>query len=60
MAEVALWPSEVAVMVAEPADTPVTRPLLTVALAALLLQVMVRPVRVLPPASLVVAVSCTV
>jgi hypothetical protein len=59
--EVPVLVSLVAVIVAKPAVMPVTSPLLfTVALAELLLQVTVRPVSVLPPASLVVAVSCTV
>src|SRR5437879_5322551 len=55
-------PSLVAVIVAVPGATAVTRPLaLTVAAAALLVaQVIVRPVRVLPAESLVVAVSCCV
>jgi len=59
MADVPLWPSLVAVMVAEPATTPDTSPLpLTVATAVLLLlQVTVRPVSGLPLASLGVAVS---
>src|SRR6266516_6034893 len=59
---VPLCPSEIAVIVAEPAATPVTSPLaLTVATAVLpLAQVIVRPVRVLPFASLGVAASCTV
>src|SRR5690242_476778 len=62
MADVPLCPSLVAVIVAEPAATPVTSPLeLTVAAAVLpLLQVTTRPGRVLPFASLGVAVSCTV
>jgi hypothetical protein len=55
-------PSDVAVISAVPVATPVTSPLeLTVAAALLLLtHVTVRPVNVLPFASLVVAVSCTV
>src|SRR5437773_7461876 len=59
MAEVPLWPSLVAVMVAEPAATPLTSPLpLTVAADVLLLcQVTVRPTSGLPFASLGVAVS---
>ncbi len=59
---VPLLPSLVAVIVAEPAVTPVTRPpLLTVATAVLLLaQVTTRPVSVLPAASLVTAESCWV
>src|SRR5712692_8068482 len=57
-----LLPSDVAVIVADPAAIPETRPVpLTDAMAvALLDQVMTRPVRTLPFASLVVAVSCTV
>jgi hypothetical protein len=62
VADVPLFPSLVAVIVAEPAATPVTRPLVfTVATAALLLlHVTTRPVKALPPASRGVAVSCTV
>src|SRR6266699_256579 len=62
MAEVPLCPSLVAVIVADPATTPVTNPLaLTVAAELLLLdQVIDRPVRMLPFASLRVAVSCCV
>src|SRR5438552_497572 len=62
MAELPLCPSDVAVIVAAPATTPLTSPLpLTVATAVLSLdQVTVRPVSVLPFASLRVAVSCTV
>src|SRR6266568_3300026 len=62
MADVPLCASLVAVIVAAPASFPVTSPLaLTVAAAVLLdTQVTVRPVRVLPFASLRVAVSCTV
>src|SRR3989440_11129514 len=62
IADVPLCPSLVAVIVADPAATPVTSPLpLTVAAAVLLLcQVTVRPASVLPFASLGVAVSCTV
>src|SRR5213592_4503796 len=61
-ADVPLCPSLVAVMVAEPTVTPVTRPLeLTVATEVLLLdQLTVRPDSGLPLASLGVAVSCTV
>src|SRR5207244_6860660 len=61
MAEVPLCPSLVAVMVAEPAATPLTSPLpLTVAADVLLLcQVTVRPTSGLPFASLGVAVSWT-
>src|SRR5712691_7344326 len=60
--DVPLCPSLVAVIVAEPAATPVTSPLpFTVAMAVLLLdQVTTRPVRGFPFASLGVAVSCTV
>jgi hypothetical protein len=60
MVEVPPCPSLVAVIVADPAATAETRPPLeTVAtLVALLDQVMVRPVRTLPAASFVVAVSC--
>src|SRR2546425_1027468 len=59
---VPLWPSLVAVMVAEPAATPVTRPLgLTVATpVALLVHVIVRPVSGLPAESSGLAVSCLV
>src|SRR5206468_1153327 len=62
MPDVPLWPSLVAVIVAEPATFAVTSPvLLTVATAVLLeAHVIVRPVRMLPLASLRVAVSCTV
>src|SRR5256885_11462097 len=62
IAAVPLCPSLVAVIVADPAATPVTSPLpLTVAAAVLLLcHVTVRPVSELPFASLGVAVSCTV
>jgi len=61
-ADVPLFPSDVAVMVVEPATTPVTRPLaLTVPTEPLLLaHVTVRPVSVLPFASFGVAVSWTV
>ena len=57
-----LCPSLVAVIVADPATTPVTRPLpFTVATAMLLLaQVTTRPASGVPLASLGVAVSCTV
>ncbi len=53
-------PSLVAVIVAEPAATPVTRPLvLTRAIAVLLLaHVTTRPLKILPAASLVTAASC--
>src|SRR5947207_618883 len=62
MAEVPFFPSLVAVMIALPADPPVTRPLeLTVATEALLVDhVTTRPVRVAPAASFVTAVSCCV
>src|SRR5207247_7692625 len=62
MAEVPLCPSLVAVIVAEPATTPLTRPLeFTVATDVLLLaQVIVRPVSGLPLTSCGVAVSCAV
>src|SRR2546428_1436038 len=61
-AAVPLWPSLVAVMVAAPAATPVTRPLpLTVATAGLpLAHVTTRPTSRLPLASFSVARSCTV
>ena len=57
-----LFPSLVAVIVAGPGATPVTRPVaFTVAVDVLeLVHVTVRPVRMLPLASLSVAVSCTV
>src|SRR5438034_7552819 len=57
-----LCPSLVAVIVAEPAVTPLTSPLpFTVATGVLLLdQVTTRPVSGLPLASFGVAVSCTV
>src|SRR6266566_395335 len=62
IADVPLCPSLVEVIVADPATTPLTRPLeLTVATDVLLLdQVIVRPVSGVPLASLGVAVSCTV
>jgi len=61
MVEAPLCPSLVAVIVAEPAAIPVTSPLLvTVAAVLLLAHVAVRPVRVLPLASFMVADSCTV
>src|SRR5690242_2652483 len=62
MLAVPLWPSLVAVIVAEPAAEAVTRPLpLTVATEPLLdAQVIVRPVNTLPPESVSVACSCTV
>jgi len=61
-AEVPLFPSDVAVMVAEPAAAPVTRPLLvTLAMLVLLLdQDTTRPDSGVPLASFGVAVSCTV
>src|SRR5207249_8570066 len=61
-AEVPLFPSLVAVIVADPGVTPETRPLLlTVATAVLeLVHVTVRPESGFPPASLGVPVSCTV
>src|SRR6266513_2073610 len=61
-AAVPLWPSLVAVIVAEPAATPVTRPLpFTPAAAALLLaHVTTRPVSVLPAKSLITALNCWV
>src|SRR5438445_13719300 len=62
MAAVPLFPSLVALIVMEPGATPLTRPLvLTVATAVLELDhVTVRPESGVPPASLGVAVSCTV
>jgi len=59
MAAVPLCPSLVALMVAEPAATPVTRPLTdTVATAALLVaHVTARPVRAVPVESSGVAVN---
>src|SRR5438034_676583 len=62
MADVPLTVSEVAVIVAVPAVTPLTSPLPVTVAAAVLLDahVTVRPVSVLPFASLRVAVSCTV
>ena len=61
-AELPLFPSLVAVIVAEPTATPVTSPLVeTVATAeALVVHVTVRPPSGLPLASSGVAVSCTV
>src|SRR5204862_5294670 len=61
MPEVPLLPSDVAVMVAEPALTPLTSPLPpTLATAVLLLDhVTTRPVSTFPLASFGVAVSCT-
>src|SRR5207302_1115490 len=62
IAELALWRSLVAVIVAEPTTRPVTSPLaVTVATAVFELpHVTVRPVSGLPFASLGVATSCTV
>ena len=62
IADVPFCPSLVAVMVAEPAVTPLTSPLpFTVASAVLLVaQVTERPLKGLPFASLGVAASCTV
>ena len=62
MLDVPLFASLVAVIVAEPTATPVTRPLLlTVATDVVeLVHVTVRPVRMLPFASFSVAVSCSV
>jgi hypothetical protein len=62
IAEVPLLPSLVAVMVADPATRPVTRPFEdTVATTVLELdQVMGRPVRTVPPASRSVACNCVV
>jgi len=59
MADVPLCPSLVAVIVAAPAATPVTKPLAeTVATAALLVaQVTTRPLRAVPFASFAVAVN---
>src|SRR5205823_14364112 len=61
-ADVPLCPSDVAVMVAAPAATPVTSPLpFTRATAVLLLdQVTTRPLSGFPLASFGIAVSCTV
>src|SRR2546428_10994194 len=62
MAAVPLWPSLVAVIVAEPATFALTSPVpVTVATGVLLLaHVTERPVRMLPLASRRVALSCTV
>jgi len=59
MAAVPLFPSLAAVIVAEPAATPLTNPLAeTVAMAALLVaQVTTRPLRAVPFASFGVAVN---
>src|SRR2546422_4229921 len=55
------FPSLVAVIVAEPAPAPLTRPLPSTVTAELLLaQVTVRPVSALPRESVVVACSCVV
>src|SRR5258705_4607220 len=61
-ADVPLFPSLVAVIVAAPAATPVTRPLaFTVAIAGVLdAQVMTRPVSGAPVESMVTAESCRV
>src|ERR1700719_4569119 len=62
MADVPFCPSLVAVIVAVPGATPVTRPLpLTVAAAVLLeLHVITRPVSAMPFASFGIAINCTV
>src|SRR5206468_1171691 len=62
IAAVPFLPSLVAVIVAEPAATPVTRPVvLTLAIAVLLLaHVTTRPLKILPAASFVTAASCWV
>ena len=63
MVEAPVLPSLVAVMVAEPAATPVTRPVLPFTVDAEVLElvhVIVRPVRMLPFASFKVAVSWSV
>src|SRR5438132_271490 len=62
MLAVPLWPSLVAVMVTDPAVTPVTSPLLLTVAIVLSLddQLIARPVKGLPLASRGVAVSCTV
>src|SRR5205809_730624 len=62
MAELPLFPSLVAVIVADPAVTPVTSPVpFTLAADGLLLDhVIDRPTSVLPFASFSVAVSCSV
>jgi hypothetical protein len=62
MVEVPVFPSLVAVIVAVPAATPVTRPFASTVAAAVLLeaQVTARPVRTLLLASFIVAVSCCV
>lgn len=59
---VALFPSDVAVIVAPPTCTPVTRPLVETEATLLLelCQATARPVSVLPPASVACADSCTV
>src|SRR5690348_14207708 len=61
IAAVPLCPSLVAVIVAEPAAPPLTKPPLTVATAALFVaHVITRPLSGLPLASLGVAANCTV
>ncbi len=59
---VPLWPSQVAVSVAVPAATPVTRPFaeIVATAGALLAQVPTRPANGLPAESRGVALSCTV
>ena len=61
MAALALFPSQVAVIVAEPAARPVTapNPFTVATVGALLLHVTSRPLSTLPAASVVVALSCT-
>jgi hypothetical protein len=56
------WPPLVAVIVAEPATRPLTRPADETVATVVLLDdhVIARPVRTLPPASRVTAESCTV
>jgi hypothetical protein len=60
--DIPLFPSLVAVIVATPADAPVTRPVAeTVAIPVFeLVHVTARPVSGEPPASFGVAVNCTV
>src|SRR5882762_7581569 len=62
IADVPLFPSEVAVMVAEPAARPVTSPvtLTRASVESPLAQLTARPVSGLPFASLGVALSCAV
>src|SRR5256885_2199799 len=62
IAAVPLCPSLVAVMVADPAATPLTspRPFTVARLVLLLIHITVRPVNTLPAASRSVVVSCTV